>query len=254
MRHDIHLNTTGMIVDRGYESEGDRSRSAVNNEPSNDMKQPICEEKSMKSVIMIWNVRGIGTTFKRFAKLLKNYRVDLLAISEVFMQEEALKCFATIFDYPYWCNNEHSVGKIWVMWKLPDDFHVVCMFDQMISRWSYIKGRKVLLSFVYAKCSYYKCRRLWSNLEEFFKNLSLWVAIGNFNCIWEDGERISGNPRVRVSIMEFNSCINSCELLDLRSKGGANVLVQQTYQAHLEIGIARYSPDKHPFHESIPVG
>lgn len=53
VRHDIHSNTIGMIVDRGYESEDDWSRSVVNNEPSNNMKQPICEEKSMKSIIMI---------------------------------------------------------------------------------------------------------------------------------------------------------------------------------------------------------
>ncbi|KAG6639434.1 hypothetical protein CIPAW_10G100000 [Carya illinoinensis] len=62
-------------------------------------------------------------------------------------------------------------------------------------------------------------RELWDHLCSFSCSGVSWVVLGDFNNICSDDEWVGGNPRVRVAIEEFNSCINSCGLIDWKLEG-----------------------------------
>lgn len=66
--------------------------------------------------------------------------------------------------------------------------------------------RKILVSFVYAKCYYYEQRQLWLELNRLPGLTMPWVVMGDFNCIREDMECIGEQPRSLVAIEEFNNC------------------------------------------------
>lgn len=139
-------------------------------------------------------MHSIGTSYKRLRKLIKKIEVNVLAISKPFMKEEALPCFATVLDFTYWCTNEAMNSKIWVIWKEQDIFDAFITIEQTISSWSYIMGRKTLLTFVHAKCSYHEPQRLWSNLENLLGSTVPWIAMGDFNYIQEEEEFTASQP------------------------------------------------------------
>lgn len=71
---------------------------------------------------------------------------------------------------------------------------------------------------MYAKCGVYDRRKLW--VEGLNVEASPWLVMGDFNYIRHDEERMGGQPRSRMTMEEFNTCINNCRLVDLKSFGG----------------------------------
>lgn len=111
----------------------------------------------------MWNY--IGTSHKCLRNLIKKYDVNMLAISEPFMKKDAKNLFAQYFVFSNFCWNEAMGGKVWVMWSMQNGFDVVSILDQMILGWVFTDRIKVLVTSVYAKCSYYECRNLSLELE-----------------------------------------------------------------------------------------
>ncbi|KAG6650510.1 hypothetical protein CIPAW_06G048500 [Carya illinoinensis] len=165
--------------------------------------------------MMVWNVRGIGTLKKCLRNLVRKYSISMLAISEPFI-EESMFHFTKFLDFPNYCSDEAMRGKVWVMWNGHDDFEVVSMLDQMITGWVVLNGIKVFVTFVYAKCSFYKRRGLWTDLVALQVGLNPWLIVGDFNIIQEDGEQIGGQPRPLAAMEEFNNCLNNCGVVDLK--------------------------------------
>lgn len=52
--------------------------------------------------------------------------------------------------------------------------------------------------------------------------MNLWIVVGDFNCIWEDGEWIEGQPRSWATVKDFNNCINNCGFGDLKPMEGVS--------------------------------
>ncbi|KAF5477357.1 hypothetical protein F2P56_004006 [Juglans regia] len=46
-----------------------------------------------------------------------------------------------------------------------------------------------------------------------------WLVLGNFNVIRRDSERVGGNPRPLISMLEFSNYIDHCGLLETSSSG-----------------------------------
>ncbi|KAF5477362.1 hypothetical protein F2P56_004011 [Juglans regia] len=46
-----------------------------------------------------------------------------------------------------------------------------------------------------------------------------WLVLGDFNVIRRDSERVGGNPRPLISMLEFNNYIDHCGLLETSSSG-----------------------------------
>ncbi|KAK0593001.1 hypothetical protein LWI29_028893 [Acer saccharum] len=89
----------------------------------------------------------------------------------------------------------------------------------MITGWLVLANKRLLLTFVYAKCTYTERRALWADLDPSQMNDCPWMVLGDFNAIRMDYERIGGHPRPLISMSEFNDCLDMCGLLDLPSSG-----------------------------------
>lgn len=44
--------------------------------------------------------------------------------------------------------------------------------------------------------------------------------VGDFNCIRNDGERVGGRLRPRITMEEINQCIDTCGVVELKTIGG----------------------------------
>ncbi|KAF5462658.1 hypothetical protein F2P56_018646, partial [Juglans regia] len=110
-------------------------------------------------------------------------------------------------------------GKLWVFWNIPNIFEIVLCTIQSVSGWFKWDAHRVLVTFVYAKCSYVDRRELWHDLEEWTDLDQPWLVLGDFNVIRRDSERVGGNPRPFISMLEFNNCIDRCGLLEVSSSG-----------------------------------
>lgn len=84
-----------------------------------------------------------------------------------------------------------------------------------------LKETRVLITFVYAKCSYQDRNGLWSDLETMPSQSYPWIIVGDFNLIGEDGEQIGGQPKALAAMEDFNDCINNCRVMDLKHVGGS---------------------------------
>ncbi|KAK1575277.1 hypothetical protein Q3G72_004017 [Acer saccharum] len=89
----------------------------------------------------------------------------------------------------------------------------------MITGWLVLANKRMLLTFVYAKCTYTERRALWADLDRSQMNDCPWMVLGDFHAIRMDSERIGGHPRPLISMSEFNECLDMCGLLDLPSSG-----------------------------------
>ena len=66
---------------------------------------------------------------------------------------------------------------------------------QKITGWLVFANKKMLISFVYAKCTYTERRALWTDLVHSQMIDCPWMVLGDFNAIRMDSERIGGQPR-----------------------------------------------------------
>ena len=99
-------------------------------------------------------------------------------------------------NYDYFISNERTYGKLWLFWKDQNAFEVISCMSQLVSGWLVFVDHKMLVTFVYAKCSYVgKKRELWHHLEAMQVLGMPWMVLGDFNVIRIDLKRISGNPK-----------------------------------------------------------
>ncbi|XP_035540358.1 uncharacterized protein LOC118344262 [Juglans regia] len=128
----------------------------------------------------------------------------------------SLGCY---LDFNYYASNANQGGKLWVFWNIPNIFEIVLCTTQSVSGWFKWDAHRVFVTFVYAKCSYVERRELWHDLEEWTVLDQPWLVLGDFNVIRRDSERVGGNPRPFISMLEFNDCIDRCGLLEVSSSG-----------------------------------
>ncbi|KAF5481500.1 hypothetical protein F2P56_002144 [Juglans regia] len=122
-------------------------------------------------------------------------------------------------DFNHYASNANQGGKLWVFWNIPNIFEMVRCTTQTVSGWFKWDVHCVFVTFVYAKCSYVDRRELWHDLEEWTDLDQPWLVLGDFNVIRRDSERVGGNPRPFISMLEFNDCIDRCGLLETSSSG-----------------------------------
>ncbi|GAV81031.1 Exo_endo_phos domain-containing protein [Cephalotus follicularis] len=82
-------------------------------------------------------------------------------------------------------------------------------------------GFVVRLSFVYGLCDYRSRRDLWKDLI-FHTQLASsvpWLILGDFNVSRFPHEQLNGPPRVSKAMSEFNECLKSMEVDDIKSVG-----------------------------------
>ncbi|KAK1557069.1 hypothetical protein Q3G72_017380 [Acer saccharum] len=149
----------------------------------------------------------------------ENVEEECDEVMEPFAAEDRMVRLGNLLSYHHFISNEIQGGKLWIFWKDFNAFEVTLITTQMVSGWFVKEGQRILVSFVYAKCSYAERRELWRHLEENQVSDFPWVVLGDFNVIRRDAERIGGSPRPLLSMMEFNDCLHHCGLVDLLNTG-----------------------------------
>ena len=115
-------------------------------------------------------------------------------------------------------------GRIWVLWD-PSSVSIkpICITDQMIHvEGTFIQTQTSFVgSFIYGHNYHILCRSLWNSLCHLSLQLhnSPWVAMGDFNIIRKEEDRLGGDQSWPSYIEEFNACCQSSLLDDLRSSG-----------------------------------
>ncbi|KAI9154057.1 hypothetical protein LWI28_020404 [Acer negundo] len=178
-------------------------------------------------------VRSLGWSRRRLKSLVSKYNASPVAISEPFVEEARMPALGNLINFPHWCSNEVEGGKLWIFWRASGAFEILCCSAQMITGWFTLDNKRILVSFVYAKCSPVGRRGLWRDLEEVQVVEQPWVVVGDFNIIRNDSERIGGNPRPLASMADFNDSLDRCGLLDL-SSGGNHMSWCNGHEANLD--------------------
>lgn len=121
----------------------------------------------MSDTLSFWNIRGLSRLRGRLKKLLKKFKANVFAIVKPFLTEECMYVLR-IFLYlnnNYHCSNELQCGKLWLFWNDPNIYEVLKFSNQSISRWVVLDGQKIMVTFVYAKCSYVERGALWQEMD-----------------------------------------------------------------------------------------
>lgn len=151
--------------------------------------------------------------------MIKKYNIDFVAISEPFAEDRMMPSLASFSNFLNFCSSESMGGKICLLWREPLSFVGVISSNQMFSSWVGLEHKKVLVSFVYAKCTQVERRVLWKDLEDINPGNFPWLVIGDFNIIKEDGERVKGHSRLIVAMEEFKNSLDNCGRMEVSFNG-----------------------------------
>ncbi|KAG5548914.1 hypothetical protein RHGRI_014320 [Rhododendron griersonianum] len=173
-----------------------------------------------------WNLRGLNDPLKqREAKnwVFKN-KLSLVGLIEHKVREPKVPTMIKSM-FPLWnfvSNHPSStMGRLLICWN-PLVFHV-----QVLCQSSQYVHCKVLTcdgqhsfdaTFIYGATSYLERQQLWADLQHLCV-ITPWVVLGDFNAIKSPTEKVGGDRAWTSWMEEFNSCLQSTELVDLRFSG-----------------------------------
>lgn len=177
--------------------------------------------------IIGWNVRGLnsGTRVADLKKVIEENKAGLVGLMET--RVKAKNVSRIMHNLPAQCkvanNYDHSrKGLLWVLWN--ENFwlfFVSHLSDQEITgqcqnSW----GFSFHISFVYGFNSESQRKGLWQTLRNLHKSIpKAWVVVGDFNTVKELREKLGGRDLTEARIADFNSCIEDCGLVEMRSVG-----------------------------------
>lgn len=168
---------------------------------------------------LYWNLRRLGTSKKKLKNMVRRYKVNVVAIAEPFVGEHCMSRLQKSLDFWGCISNEGVGGKLWVLWNTNVNVTMKSIKGQSISLLVKEKDKKILTTFVYAKCSYQDCRKLWEELSSLSIGNTPWIIIGGFNIIHKEDERIGGSPRQVIAKREFNDFIDAVGMMEVNYEG-----------------------------------
>ncbi|XP_074288041.1 uncharacterized protein LOC141613199 [Silene latifolia] len=131
------------------------------------------------------------------------------------LQRKKFKQFFILDNY-----SSHLNGRIWVIWK---DSSLNVQVQNKNSQWIHLsisQGAHVLeITFVYGFNHLAQRLPLWDFLVSNAGCSSLWLVLGDVNCVRTVEERISSDPPNVVAMNEFNEAIASAGLDEIRTQG-----------------------------------
>lgn len=179
--------------------------------------------------IFFWNTRGLNKKERRadLKEQLAKWLPSLVGLVETKVKES--KAFRVIKCFPnHWIafnNYNHSPRwRIWVGW----DPHIwKCNIissssQQITAACTNAGGLFIYISIIYG--ANYQSQRvsLWMELIHLsgITENSPWAVIGDFNTSRYSTEKVGGRFLNMKQLKDFNDCIDSCKLSDVRSNGG----------------------------------
>ncbi|XP_026459399.1 uncharacterized protein LOC113360063 [Papaver somniferum] len=106
--------------------------------------------------------------------------------------------------------------NLWLFWnKSLPTLSVVFMSSQMVT----VNVGGTLVSGVHAHVGIVQRRFLWSEMQLISEIKLPWLILGDFNAILSSKEKCGGGSPNRRFMMDFNECVNKCELLQAPKTG-----------------------------------
>ncbi|XP_010463070.1 PREDICTED: uncharacterized protein LOC104743720 [Camelina sativa] len=187
----------------------------------------------MMMKIFCYNIRGLNTSLRQveLKRWVQASRPLLGGFLETHVQiENATAILARNFpgwryDFNYTSNAQN--GRIWIVWDPAVNVITFCKTDQLITCGVFDTAANLSfsLTFVYARNCMIAKRELWQTLQELhdygLQRNHPWLILGDFNQILRADEHYSllPYPHPTQGMAEFQQCIDSCEFLELASRG-----------------------------------
>lgn len=111
-------------------------------------------------------MRGLGRSRNRLKSFIKEKNATLVAILEPFVEVAHMSLLGNFLNLHHFCSNEVEGGKLWIFWKELNSFEVMGRSSQTVTGWFVLADKRVLVTFVYAKCNYVERQDLWWVMEE----------------------------------------------------------------------------------------
>ncbi|XP_019237733.1 PREDICTED: uncharacterized protein LOC109217895 [Nicotiana attenuata] len=119
--------------------------------------------------------------------------------------------------------DQHYNGRVVVAWR-PDYYQVkyisgtaqsiTCLVTDVVMQ------KEFYMTTVYAFNTREERRSLWRHLESMSGGIKkAWLVTGDFNSVLLADDRIGGNPVTMGEVVDFQECIDSCELMELPCGG-----------------------------------
>ncbi|XP_026399519.1 uncharacterized protein LOC113295395 [Papaver somniferum] len=107
-------------------------------------------------------------------------------------------------------------GNIWLLWHSSlSTPQVVSNTKQAIT----VRIGEVLGTGIHVACLTVDRRTLWEELKKINKMNCPWLVIGDFNTVLNCDDKVGGRSPLRVSMSDFNKCLENCGLLQAPRSG-----------------------------------
>ncbi|XP_077228463.1 uncharacterized protein LOC143861421 [Tasmannia lanceolata] len=178
-------------------------------------------------LISVWNTRGLCTRSKRgeIKSFISSSNTSICCLLETKALSHKMKDYVKDCCEGWDAHGNYSCvlkGRIWILWdsakikvKIIEESsqHIHCEVEVIQS------GMLFRMTAVYAHNYYISRRDQWSKLELIASvNQTPWIVLGDFNAVRSQEERYGYPPNI-AQMEEFNSCLSTCALTDLRSVG-----------------------------------
>ncbi|XP_074305709.1 uncharacterized protein LOC141640930 [Silene latifolia] len=176
--------------------------------------------------IASWNVHGLNCPLKQSEVrdfLIQNH-LDVVALLETRVKiGNASRILNTSFKH--WdsiCNYDHHYnGRIWLLYN---PFHVTVTVQSIGARWiscrvlHKVSSTSLNLTVVYGSNDAAERNALWTGLIA-ARTSTPWLVMGDFNVVRCPSEKLGPHPPILHEMMDFNSCLISCNLDDIAGTG-----------------------------------
>lgn len=166
----------------------------------------------MKNII-IWNVRGIGTSRKRLKHLIQSHDIGIVIILEPWAANDKADEYRRKLNMDKLFTSDS--GKIWIYWKEDFEVQITSTTEQAVTIETKWYGKDIILTAIYAKCNVVQRRELWNMLEDQSRGVDKpWLVGGDFNTILDCKEKIGGRMPNLKAMEEFQIMCIKCALED----------------------------------------
>ncbi|XP_075104495.1 uncharacterized protein LOC142178570 [Nicotiana tabacum] len=194
--------------------------------------------------MLSWNVRGLNTPNKqKEVKLLcTNENICLVNLLETKVKTGNMeKVINNMFGgWKYITNLDHHYnGRVVVAWR-PDYYQVKYISGTAQSITGLVTDvvlqKEFYITVVYAFNTREERRSLWQHLESMSGGIKQpWLVTGDFNSVLLADDRIGGNPVTICEVVDFQECIDTCELMELPCGGSRytwndNMVIIESFQ------------------------
>ncbi|XP_019224508.1 PREDICTED: uncharacterized protein LOC109206171 [Nicotiana attenuata] len=171
---------------------------------------------------LIWNIRSVNTqqAFPSVINTQREHNFFVIALMEPFQKKGYIQRYKRRLNLESAFSNMN--GKIWLFFDVVVEWELIVKTEQhvIVKVFHHDFGKRIMMTFVYAKCSSIERLELWDNLWYPAIDMELpWLVVGDFNVVLHKDEKIGGLPVHPLEYEDFAFCVNSCGLLDQGYKG-----------------------------------